>query len=494
MTSVARAGSARALHKRRGNTDTVKLLMLGYRQELAREFTLFNCFGSSFTALSSLTAIGGTYGIGLTYGGPVVMMWGWLVVMLFTTSVGLSMAELASAYPTSGALYYWSYKLAPARLKNLACWLTAWVLTMGQAAFAASNFYTFVLLVTTAAEVQYGVRFRDVHRLLLLWGTLGVIGLLNCGSARMTAFMTTLGTLWHIVALAAFCVAVPLLAPEQNTAKPHSDVTGIDSPVCTALVGLLMAQWTLTGYDGSAHVAEETVSAEVNVPRAILLAIAGVGASGYAFVASLLFVKLDPYILFDPSNETGGKNIVLQILIEVSKAAYGGPAGGVALFTIPIVGTFFCSYQSIANNSRMLYSFARDNGVPLSSYAKRVHPRTQTPVYGVLYMLLFSGALSTPMCFNPYIVNAVASFAVAGRYLAYSLPVLCKLATGNRYFLAGPFTLGPRLSYANNLVALAWVLTVTVLFTLPQHYPITPINMNWSSPILALALAFSLGW
>ncbi|KAG2489302.1 hypothetical protein HYH03_012134 [Edaphochlamys debaryana] len=486
---------------RRANTDTVKLLMMGYRPELAREFTLFNCFGSSFTALSSLTALGGTYSIGLTYGGPVVMVWGWLLVVVMSTSVALSMAELASAYPTSGALYYWSFKLAPRRSRNILCWLTAWVLTMGQAAFTASNFYTFVSLVATTIRVQYDVDLGSPQRFLVLLGTWVVVGVLNCGSARLTAFMTTVGSLWHILALAAFCVAVPLMAPEKQSARyvftswqPNPDITGITSPVYTTLVGLLMSQWTLTGYDGSAHVAEETLHADVNVPRAIVLTVAGVGATGFAFILALTFVKVDVPALFDPGNETGGTNVVLQILIEVTKGRYGSVSAGVCLFTVVVVGTFFCANQSIANNSRMLYAFARDNGVPLSSYAKRVHPRTQAPVYGVLYMLFLSALLSTPMCFNPYVFPAVTSFAVVGCYLAYSLPVLCKLWNGRRGFLAGPFFLGPNVSYANNIVSVVWVGFVTILFCLPQYYPVTLLNMNWAGPILALALAFALGW
>ncbi|GIL54163.1 hypothetical protein Vafri_9737 [Volvox africanus] len=487
--------------RRRANTDEVKLLMLGYRQELSREFTLFNCFGCSFTALSSFTALGGTYGFGLTYGGPVVMTWGWLVVTLFTISMGLSMAELASAYPTSGALYYWSFKLAPRRLRNLTCWMTGWILTMGQAAFSASNSFTFVHLLCTAIKMQFGIDMKSVHQLLLLLGSLVIVGVLNCGSARLTAFVTTLGTFWHLIALAAFCVTVPLLAPQRQSAKyvytswqPHHEYTGISSPVYTVLVGLLMQQWTLTGYDGAAHIAEETHHAEVNVPRAILLAILAVGITGYAFVLSLLFVRLDYSLLLDPANEMDGGNVVLQILVELTKATYGSASAGVALFTIPIIGTFFCSYQSIANNSRMLYAFARDKGVPLAAFAKMVHPRTKAPIFGVAYMLVLTALLAAPMCFNAFVFPAVTSFAVVGCYLAYSLPVLCKVTTGVRCFLPGPFYLGPRLSYANNVISLMWVGTVTVLFTLPQFYPIDLINMNWSAPILGLAIFFALGW
>ncbi|GFR51275.1 hypothetical protein Agub_g13583 [Astrephomene gubernaculifera] len=511
---MEKAGGKAAIHRastpmhhvppprRRGrpNTDTVKLLMLGYKQELEREFTLFNSFGSGFTLLSSLTSLSGTYGIGITYGGPVVMIWGWLVVTLFATSVGLSMAELASAYPTSGALYYWSYKLAPPRLRNLACWMTAWILTLGQAALSASAFYTFVHLLATAVEVQYGVNLSQAQVFGILVGVSVTTGLLNCGTARLTAFMVTLGTMWHIVALIAFCVCVLVVAPARQPAKymftswqAQPEVTGISGPVYTTLVGLLMSQSCYIGYDGAAHLAEETFHAETNVPRAILHTCVGMGVAGFAFLLTMISVKLDVATLLDPGNETHGTNVVLQILIEIAKS-YGYKNSGVALFSIPIVAAFFCSYQSIANNSRMLYAFARDDGVPLANYAKRVHPRTKAPVYAVLYMVLLSGLLATPMCFNAYVFPAILSFAVAGCYLAYALPVICKLSTGRRFFLPGPFFLGPRLSYINNIVSSVWVLAMTVTFCLPQFYPVTLINLNWSAPILGVALVSFLGW
>ena len=96
--------------------------------------------------------------IGMTYGGPVVMLWGWPIVCLFTLSVAASMAELASAYPTSGALYYYAYMLAPPRAKVLTCWVTGWVLVLGQAAFSAGNHFTLVSGLSTVLSVGYGER------------------------------------------------------------------------------------------------------------------------------------------------------------------------------------------------------------------------------------------------------------------------------------------------------------------------------------------------
>jgi hypothetical protein len=99
----------------------------------------------------------GTYGsIGMLYGGPAVMLWAWPLAVLFNLSVAASMAELASAYPTSGALYYYAYALAPARCKVLVCWLTGWILVMGQAAFSTLAFCSLVSEVAAVLAAGYG--------------------------------------------------------------------------------------------------------------------------------------------------------------------------------------------------------------------------------------------------------------------------------------------------------------------------------------------------
>lgn len=86
----------------------------------------FHNFAVSFTVVSVLTGLTGLYGTGFAYGGPVVIIWGWCLVSFFTLCVALSMAEICSAYPTSGALYFWSAKLAGPKYGPIASWVTGW--------------------------------------------------------------------------------------------------------------------------------------------------------------------------------------------------------------------------------------------------------------------------------------------------------------------------------------------------------------------------------
>jgi amino acid transporter len=87
---------------------------------------LLSNFAFSFTIISVLTGVTTLYNTGLNYGGPVTMTFGWFVAGAFTMTVGLSMAEICSSFPTSGGLYYWSARLSGNRWAPFASWITGW--------------------------------------------------------------------------------------------------------------------------------------------------------------------------------------------------------------------------------------------------------------------------------------------------------------------------------------------------------------------------------
>src|SRR5437763_16136782 len=113
--------------------DVDDLRRLGYTQQLIREMGGFSKFAISFSIISILTGAVLLYGYGLKFAGPIVNSVGWPVVSLFTLAVAASMAELASAYPTAGGLYFWAYRLGG---KTWA-WVTAWLNMIGQVTITA---------------------------------------------------------------------------------------------------------------------------------------------------------------------------------------------------------------------------------------------------------------------------------------------------------------------------------------------------------------------
>src|ERR1700689_5711064 len=118
------------------DSDVAQLHALGYAQELRRRMGGFSNFAVSFTIISVLSGCLTLYYFGMTYGGPVDIVWGWIIVGVMTTIVGLGMAEIASAYPTAGGLYYWSAKLSKNN-PGAWSWFTGWFNLLGQVAVTA---------------------------------------------------------------------------------------------------------------------------------------------------------------------------------------------------------------------------------------------------------------------------------------------------------------------------------------------------------------------
>ncbi|CAO2153389.1 unnamed protein product [Urochloa humidicola] len=106
------------------DADHARLRELGYKQELKRHLSVVSNFSISFSIISVLTGVTTLYNTGLAFGGPATMTLGWFVAGAFTMAVGLSMAEICSAFPTSGGLYYWSARLAGDRWAPFAAWIT----------------------------------------------------------------------------------------------------------------------------------------------------------------------------------------------------------------------------------------------------------------------------------------------------------------------------------------------------------------------------------
>ncbi len=118
-------------------SDTEVLHRFGYAQQLLRDMGGFSNFAISFSIISILTGAVTLYGVGLNAGGPVVMGIGWPLVTLFVLFVAAALAELASAIPTSGALYHWSAFLGGPTWG----WMTAWLNLIGLIAAIAGIDY-----------------------------------------------------------------------------------------------------------------------------------------------------------------------------------------------------------------------------------------------------------------------------------------------------------------------------------------------------------------
>lgn len=467
-------------------SDAERLHELGYAQELARTMSAFSNFAVSFTIISILSGCLTLYGYGMNTGGPVLIVWGWPLVGVMTLFVGLAMAEVCSSYPTAGGLYYWSAKLAPSNGPAWS-WFTGWFNFLGQVAVTAGIDFGAASFLNALLELQFGFPATPVNTIALFGAILILHAVLNTFGVRLVALLNDVSVWWHIVGVVVIVGALALVPDHHQSASfvfgGYVDNTGWGAPIYVSLLGLLLAQYTFTGYDASAHMTEETHDAAVAGPRGILLSIVVSLVAGWVLLIGITFAIQD----YDGALASRTGVPPAQIFIDAL-----GVTGGKLLLLIAIGAQLFCGMASVTANSRMIYAFSRDGALPASDVWHRINPRTRTPTNAVWLAAGGAFLLGLPYLWNATAYAAVTSIAVIGLYIAYVLPTFLRLRRGDD-FERGPWHLG-RWSRLVGVVAVAWVCFISVLFTLPTAYPVTWANFNYTPVAVLAVLGFAGGW
>jgi amino acid permease (GABA permease) len=465
------------------SADEKRLHELGYAQELRRNMSGFTNFAVSFTIISILSGCLTLYGYGMNTGGPALITWGWPVVGIMTLFVGLAMAEVCSSFPTAGGLYYWSAKLAP---RNAAAWswFTGWFNFLGQVAVTAGIDFGAAFFLNALLDVQWGFDTRPWHTIVLFAAILVLHGLLNSFGVTVVSILNNVSVWWHIIGVAVI-VLVLAIAPSHHQSASFVfthfvNNTGWGSKFYVVLLGLLLAQYTFTGYDASAHMTEETKDAAVSGPRGIVMSIVVSLVAGWILLIGVTFAI--QHYTGEATSATGVPPA--QIFIDAL-----GATGGKLLLVIVVIAQLFCGMASVTANSRMIYAFSRDGALPGSRFWHAVNHRTRTPTNAIWLAAGGALVLGLPYLWNSTAYAAVTSIAVIGLYVAYVLPTFLRLRLGSR-FVRGPWHLG-RWSAPIGIIAVVWVIFITILFMLPTASPITWKTFNYTVFAVVAVLGFA---
>ncbi|RST19242.1 amino acid permease [Streptomyces sp. WAC05374] len=460
-----------------------RLRELGYQPVLARRMGGFGNFAISFSVISVLSGCMTLYGFGLGTGGPAVMMWGWAGVGLFVLCVGLALAEVTSAYPTSGALYYMADRLGGRRWG----WYTGWLNLLGLLGAIAGIDYGAALFTGAFLNLRFGFEPTPGSTFVIFLCILLLHAVLNLFGVRLVSVLNSISVWWHLTGVAVIVGALAIVPDHHQSAgfvfTEFVNDTGWANPLYVAAIGLLLAQYTFSGYDASAHLSEETSNASVTAAKGIVRAIWVSWIAGFALLAGLTFAIQD----YAGTQNTATGVPPAQILLDAL-----GSGGAAALLLVVIVAQLFCGNAEVAAASRMVFAFSRDNALPGSPLWRRVSARTQTPVPAVWLSVTVAGLLAVPSLYSATAYGAVTAINVIGITPAYAIPIYLRLRAGDR-FRPGPWSLG-RWSKPVGWTAVVWVAVVTVLFCLPQRSPVTVDSMNYAVIALAVVLVLASVW
>lgn len=467
------------------NSDEEALAELGYKQELHRGMSGFSNFAISFSIISILAGCITSYSIALKSGGPSAINIGWPIVGVFVLCVALAMAEVCSKYPTAGGLYFWAGRLAK-RNKRQWAWFVGRFNFLGEVAVSAAIDYGAATTMMAFANLVWGVDVNSYNTFGLFVVLIVVHGLLNTFGVNIVSLLSNVSAWWHIVGVLVI-VAVLWIMPTHHqsvawTFTAWHNETGWTFGPYVFLMGLLMAQYTYTGYDASAHVSEETKNATRAAPRGIVMSVLISIIGGWILLYTITAAIQD-------GSQKGLETLAAsptglppaQIFLD----ALHNP--GVAKFLLFIVcgAQFFCGMASVTANSRMSYAFSRDNAIPGSRLWAKVNPRTGTPTNSIWLCVVLAIILAGPALFNFTAYLAVTSIAVIGLYIAYITPVVLRRL--DRGFTPGVWNLG-RWSAIIGSIAVVWVVFIVILFVLPPVAPITVDSFNYA-PIAVVAVA-----
>ena len=508
------------------DTDRDDLHALGYAQELSRGLGWFSNFAISFSIISILAGGMTSFWLGMVTGGPIVITLGWIIVGFFALLVGMAMGEICSAYPTAGGLYFWSAKLARKNGPRWA-WFTGWFNLLGQIGVIASVDYALAIFIGFFIRMNSsGFRLTALTVFGIYLLVLVAHGLLNTFGVRVVKILGDVSVWWHVAGVVI--IFVVLLAKGKNGEgfgilfhkAPDLGQIGWPSQGFFTMaymfgLGLLLAQYTITGFDASAHVSEETVGARTEAPKAIVRAIY-VSAIAAFFLNLAMTVRIPKGLYYDiafGASKTGTNDdgFLVNAAPRLIQTSVGGAAAKL-LILIAIVAQFFCGMASVTANSRMIYAFSRDGALPGSKYWHKINPRTRTPTNSIwlgvglsalvgLFSLYQKGGFST-------FFFALTGICVIGLYIAYGIPIYLRLM--NPDFQVGPWNLKGKHKIVG-WTALAWIALITVLFFAPIFRPFWPFwgssnnpdaagifhqnNMNFTGLlIIAAVIAFGLYW
>ena len=379
---------------------------MGYAQELRRRMSGFSNFAVSFTIISILSGCLTLYGFGMATGGPAVIVWGWLFVGVMTLFVGLAMAEVCSSYPTAGGLYYWSAKLARSNGPAWS-WFTGWFNFLGQVAVTAGIDFGAAFFINAFGALACGLEHRALVTILIYAIVLLVHGLLNQFGIRLVALLNDVSVWWHIIGV-LLIVGVLVFVPSHHQSASFVfghfvNDTGLHvAPIYIVLIGLLLAQYTFTGYDASAHMTEETHKAATAGPRGIVMSIVVSLIAGWVLLIGVTFAI--QHYEASALRHRGASP-------RRSSSTPPGRPGAKFLLLVVIGAQLFCGMSSVTANSRMIYAFSRDGALPGSAFWHRVNKRTRTPTNAIWLAAAGAFILGLPYLWNSTAYAAVTSIA-----------------------------------------------------------------------------------
>ncbi|EYE90206.1 putative choline transport protein [Aspergillus ruber CBS 135680] len=462
---------------------------------MKRKFSILNIISVGYNISNSWIAIATSFAIAIQSGGAISLLYGIITVAATMACTGLTLAELASVYPTAGGQYHFTSILAGrkwSRGLSYGCGLAAvfsWVTLGASIGVAATE-----ALMAMVIQWQPGYQMQSWHSFLVYQLLNIVVVVYNIFLTNRTLWVYNVGFILSLLTFLTITITCPILSPDtkeiDSTAIWTQMTNGSNGwPNAIAyLTGLSTPQFMLSGLDAALHLAEECLEPERIVPRAVMVTVLIAFMTAFPFaIAAVYSCKDVAAVLDDPTGVP-----IYKIWMQATNSPIAGTVFMACLFAVSCVA-LNAVHQTA---SRMTWSFARDDALFGSRWLGRVHEGLNVPIYalvanGVIVMLIGIVYVCSTTAFNAFI-----STTVIIAQISFAIPALLLLIRRrDTHYLPAKrvFKVPDVIGYIANTVCVLWAVVETVFFCFPASFPVTGGNMNYASAVIGAMLVLGFG-
>ncbi|KAI5460612.1 amino acid/polyamine transporter I [Mariannaea sp. PMI_226] len=451
---------------------------------MPRQFSLMSMLAFAFSIMNSWTGIISLLVTNLTLGGPACAFWVPITTALVCGIISTGLAELASAFPSAGGQYHFSFMLAPERYRGPAAFVTAWfnifayLFTTASAAIFPAQLIAQLASIYNQSYIPERWHIWLIYVAILVFSTAIVI--------LRSSFMPKLQSIYFCASLlAVVTISITLFATGADASRARevmttwSNTSGWNTGFAYMLA-MGQGMWLYVCVDSATHVSEEIVRPGKYVPIAMVLSVTIGVFSNVIFSLAILFS-------IKSFEDVQSATLPLYTILDTTIGSFGG----VLFLLIWVIFIYIgCVSGLVVTSGRLIWAFSRDNGMPFSSRFDKISEKYKVPVeasvlscvFCIFYGLIYIGST---VAFNTFISTAILFLN-----LSYAIPQGLVMITGRSSLPERYFNLGRIFGPFCNIFTVSWVTLYTIVLCAPLTLPVTVVTMNYVCVVLAGGLAF----
>ncbi|KAF2096693.1 putative amino acid transporter [Rhizodiscina lignyota] len=459
--------------------DQRDMQRMGKSQQFRRNFKLITTIG--FT-----TCVMGTWEIlltantqGLVAGGLSGLFWSLCWAYIGQFFIVLSLAEMAAMAPTAGGQYHWVSEFAPRSSQRFLSYCSGWLSAISWQSIIALDSYLVGVIIQSLIVINNDSYVpKRWQATLLIWASVIGMGMFNVVAAKRLHLIEGFFAILHV--LAFFPIIIVLLVmttPKQTGSEVFTSFTdngaGWPNTGLATLVGQVSCLFVVLGSDSVAHMAEEVSEASITVPRAMIWS--------YLLNVPFTFGLLLTYLFCIGNVSDAVSSPTGFPFIYVFQNATNSVSSTTGMTVVILILLVIITISAMASTARQSFAFARDHGLPFSTWLSKVDTRFHIPVNSVIFTCLFTMVISLINIGSTVAFNAMLSLSTVALMATYLVSIGCvtlKRIRGEA-LPQSRWTLG-RAGMPVNVIALVYAVWAFFWSFWPNAHDINATNFNWA--------------